>query len=256
MYRLLQHLTGGLFPSTAHFGLTCGLFAFAEAIYLLFGFGVGMITVGSLAMVLQLQDVVVLLLVANLPAEIWVTIHSRSEIDWRGVLVLCLCVGVGVPAGGALLQLGDQTVVLTMLGVFLVVAGGAFLLLREGAVVRWPRGAAPLVGLAAGVLSGLFGTGGPPLILYFRLAGLDKVAFRGNLMAIFLVMTLVRIPSYALIGLITVPRLWAALLVLPAVLLGAVVGDRIHLRLTEATYRRLVAVALAAIGALLLVRAG
>lgn len=255
MDRLLRQLSGSFFPSPAHYGITCAVFALAEAVYVLFGFGVGMIAVGALAMVLpRLQDVVVLLLVGNLPVEVWVAWRGRHEIDWRGVALICLSVAVGVPAGSVLLRLGDPSFVLATLGLLLIGIGAAFLLLPQHAAVDWPRWVAPLAGLLAGGLSGLFGTGGPPLILYFRLAGLDKASFRGNLMAVFLLMTLVRIPSYAVIGLLTWPRAGAALMVLPAVLLGALAGDRVHLRLSEATFRRMVAIALAAIGLLLLTR--
>ena len=109
--------------------------------------------------------------------------------------------------------------------------------------------------MISGVLTGLFGTGGPPLILYYQLSGVDKTAFRGNLMAIFLLMTTVRVPSYAYFGLITGPRLWSALLVLPAVILGALIGNSIHLRIEETTFRRLVSAALLIIGLLLLIPA-
>jgi uncharacterized membrane protein YfcA len=113
---------------------------------------------------------------------------------------------------------------------------------------------APLVGLASGVLAGLFGTGGPPVILYYQLRGVDKAVFRGSLMAVFLLMTVVRVPSYAALGLITEPRMWSALAVFPAVLVGAWIGNRVHLRLEENTFRRLVSAALVAIGALLLIQ--
>ncbi len=109
-----------------------------------------------------------------------------------------------------------------------------------------PRWVAGPIGLISGVLTGLFGTGGPPLILYYRLQGVDKAAFRGNLMAIFLLMTVVRVPSYAVFGLITAPRMWSALAVLPAVILGALIGNSIHLRIEEDTFRRLVSAALLA----------
>jgi hypothetical protein len=48
------------------------------------------------------------------------------------------------------------------------------------------------------ILSGLFGTGGPPLILYFPLSGITKVAFRGSLMALFLLISEVRLPVYSI----------------------------------------------------------
>ena len=110
------------------------------------------------------------------------------------------------------------------------------------------------VGLVSGVLTGLFGTGGPPLIFYYQLRGSDKAAFRGNLMAIFLLMTAFRLPSYAAFGLITEPRVWSSLALVPAAILGALAGDRIHLRTDEATFRRLVSAALVVIGVTLLAR--
>jgi len=42
------------------------------------------------------------------------------------------------------------------------------------------------------------------------------------------------------------------LALVPAAMLGAFVGDRIHLRIDEATFRRMVSVALVVIGAVLL----
>jgi uncharacterized membrane protein YfcA len=75
-----------------------------------------------------------------------------------------------------------------------------------------------------------------------------------GLLAIFLLMTVVRVPSYAAFGLITAPRIWSSLALIPAAVLGAAIGDRIHLRLDETTFRRLVSVALIVIGVTLLAR--
>jgi uncharacterized membrane protein YfcA len=66
-------------------------------------------------------------------------------------------------------------------------------------------------------------------------------------------MTTVRVPSYAVFGLITAPRLVSSVAVLPAVLLGAFAGQRVHLRLDELQFRRLVSLALVAIGLVLLI---
>jgi len=112
----------------------------------------------------------------------------------------------------------------------------------------------PFVGLSSGLLAGLFGTGGPPLIFYYQLKGTEKSTFRSLLMAIFLSMTVVRLPSYVYAGLITTPRLLATLVILPAVGIGAYLGNRIHIELAEATFRRLVGILLACIGFVLLIR--
>jgi uncharacterized membrane protein YfcA len=250
-----QLLASTVFGSLPRYLLACLILLGAEAVYVLFGFGVGLIAVGTLAMVLpQVQDVVVLLVLVNLPPEALVVTKSRRSINWRGVLLVCVGIAVGVPLGTIVLQQSNPLFILVLLGGFLLLAGLVFLLLPERYRVRWPRWAGAVAGGLGGLLAGMFGTGGPPLILYYRLAGLDKTTFRGNLMAVFLVVSLVRLASYAVAGLITTERLWSAALALPAVLLGTLLGNAIHLRIRELTFQRLVAAALMAIGALLLVR--
>ncbi len=246
-----------VFESAPQFLAACLILAAAEAVYVLLGFGAGLIAVGLLALLMpELRDVVVILLLINLPAEIWVVRNSWRSISWRGVLVIFAGVALGIPLGTWLLRWANAGLLLTALGVFLVVVGAAFLVL-DGPTDRRPAGwLAPIVGLASGILTGLFGTGGPPLILHYRLSGMEKAAFRGNLMAVFLLMTTVRVPSYAVFGLITAPRMWSALAVLPAVILGALIGNSIHLRIGEATFRRLVSAALVVIGVLLLMPGG
>ncbi len=227
----------------------------AQAVYVLFGFGAGLIAVGAMALFMpQVTDVVVLLLLVSLPAEISVVSKARKQIAWRGVWQVCAGLALGVLIGTRILNVTEPSSVLTALAGVLILAGAAFLLMPSGRAVSWPAWSRPTVGLTSGVLAGLFGTGGPPLILYFRLSGADKAAFRGNLMAIFLVTTAVRLPAYALTGLITAPRLLSALALLPAALLGGWLGHRIHLQVSEETFRRLVSVALCAIGVLLLLR--
>jgi len=246
-----------VFASLPQFLLVCLVLAIAEAVYVLLGFGAGLIAVGSLALLLpELRDAVVILLLVNLPAELYVVRTSWREISWRGVLILFAGVAVGIPLGSWLLRWGDPSFLLTILGVFLVVVGAVFVLSPSRRRHDHHPWVAPPVGLLSGVLTGLFGTGGPPLVLYYQLGGSDKSAFRGHLMAIFLLMTTVRVPSYAVLGLLNAPRLWSALAVMPAVVLGAVIGNRIHLSLEEETFRRLVSGALLVIGLLLLLPSG
>ncbi len=246
-----------IFSSLPQLLLACVILMVAEAVYVTLGFGAGLIAVGGLALLVpQLRDVVVLLLLVNLPAELWVVWTSRRDIVWRGVLVLFAGIGVGIPVGTWILRWGEPAILLTALGVFLVAVGAVFLMAPAAGRRTWPAWVAPPVGVLSGLLTGLFGTGGPPLVLYYQLGGADKKAFRGHLMAIFLLMTAVRVPSYAAFGLITSTRMWSAVLVLPAVLAGALIGNRIHLELSEKTFRRLVSSALVVIGLLLLIPIG
>jgi uncharacterized membrane protein YfcA len=230
-----------------------GILFLAQVVYVVFGFGSGLIAVGTLALFLpDMRDVVVLLLLVNLPAEAGVVVRSWREITWRRSGLFLAGILLGIPLGTYALQAGSPTILLTSLGSFLVVVGLVFLFLPEEARVRWPAWSAPPIGAAAGVLSGIFGTAGPPLIVYYHLSGLGRRAFRGNLMALFLAMTFIRIPSYMVGGLITPVRLWSGAVLLPVALAGAWLGNRIHVQVSEKVFRKLVSVLLAVIGILLI----
>lgn len=242
-----------VFTSWWQFAMAGAVLLAAQAVYVVFGFGSGLIAVGSLALFFpEIRDVVVLLLLVNLPAEISVTIGAWRAIRWRQIGNLLVGVVPGVTLGAHVLRVGSPGLVLTALGFFLLAVSLVFLRLPGMVQVRWPRWVALPTGLLAGSLTGLFGTGGPPLIIYHHLAGLSKHSFRGNLMALFAAMTLLRVVNYTAQGLLTAPRLWSGLALLPVALLGVWLGQRIHLELSEAVFRRLVSSLLGAIGLLLL----
>lgn len=244
-----------VFTSGWHFALTAAVILIAQIIYVVFGFGSGLIAVGTLALVYpDIRDVVVILLLVVLPAELVVALGAWRRVRWREVGGLLVGVVPGVLLGAYVLRTGSPTLVLTTLGAFLVLVSLVFLRLRDGTRVDWPAWVTPPTGLLSGVLTGLFGTGGPPLIVYYHLAGLDKRGFRGNLMAVFVVMTLLRVVSYGAQGLLTVPRLWSGLALLPVSLLGVWIGQHIHVRISERAFRLMTSGLLGVIGLVLLLR--
>lgn len=238
-----------IFDSWSQYLLTSAILIVAQIVYVLFGFGSGLIAVGTLAVFFpDLRDVVVLLLLVNLPAELWVAWKTRKEVRWRPIAVLGIGIGIGIVAGAWILKHSEPDIILTILGVFLVITGLAFLKLPAAGKCTPPIWAAPPTGLISGLLTGLFGTGGPPLIIWYHLASPHKAAFRGNLMTIFLLMTVIRVPSYLAAGLITPARMFSMVSVMPWVLLGAFVGNRLHLEVSETWFRRLVAGLLVILG--------
>jgi uncharacterized membrane protein YfcA len=241
-----------IFDSWPAYLLGCGILAMAQMVYVLFGFGAGLIAVGGLALLLpEMQDIVVLLLLVSVPAEVLIVRSARQRVEWGEVALLLGGVALGVPLGAYALSVGDSAFGLRLLGRFLVLVAAALLLIPQGRAWRWPRWTVPPVGMLTGILSGLFGTAGPPLIIYQQLSGRDKQAFRANLMTIFLGISLVRIPLYAVLGLLTPARLGTAVAVAPAVALGGWIGHRLHIEVPERTFRRAVCVLLLILGAVL-----
>jgi uncharacterized membrane protein YfcA len=185
---------------------------------------------------------------------LWVCWQSRQDIHWRPIAVLGVGIGLGIPVGAWILKQSDPRIILVILGWFLMAVSLVFLRLPAGGRFQPPGWLGPPVGLVSGVLTGLFGTGGPPLIIWYHLAAASKSVFRGNLMTIFLLMGVVRVPSYVAAGLVTAPRLWSTLAVLPAVLFGAWLGHRLHIKISEKAFRLLVSALLFVLGLVQVVR--
>jgi uncharacterized protein len=105
---------------------------------------------------------------------------------------------------------------------------------------------------AAGLAGGLIGVAGPPLILWFG-AKLPKAEFRALLVPLFLVTALARVATYGATGQVDGDVLRLALLALPALPLGMVLGNRVFRRWSERGFRIATAALVAAAGLRLVV---
>jgi len=245
-----------IFPTWTALVLTAGVMLLAQLVYSLYGFGSGLIAVSLGALFLpDLTALVPLLLLVNLPTEGWVSWRDRRSISFRQAGWVLPAMLLGLPLGTWLLKVaGDQPWAITVLGVVVLVF--AVWLLWDSTRTELPQRSLPgplggVIGLVAGTVGAMFGTGGPPVILWFQLQGLDKSAFRATLLGLFLVMSIGRLPTYGVAGLLTAKVLVSALLILPAGLLGLWLGQRLHLSIPERRFRQGVAVVLGVLGVML-----
>ncbi len=252
----MELLAATIFPTWTALALTAAVMLLAQLVYSLYGFGSGLIAVSLGALFLpDLTALVPLLLLVNLPTEAWVSWRDRRSISFRDAGWVLPAMLVGLPLGTWLLKaVGDQPIPITVLGV--VIALFAVWLLWDASRAVPPVRSLPgplggLVGLVSGTVGAMFGTGGPPVILWFQLQGLDKAAFRATLLGLFLVMSIGRVPTYALAGLFTVQVLVSAGIILPAGLLGLWLGQRLHIAIPERRFRQGVAVVLGVLGVML-----
>lgn len=253
-------LEATIFADWSALGVTLVVLFGAQVVYALYGFGSGLLSVALLAFVFpDLSPVVSLLLLVNLPTELFVFWRDRHALSLKAAGTLLGGIALGAPIGIYVLGKGGADPRLFTALALLLIAFGAYFLwearqpAREFAATL-PRGSALGAGVISGVLAGLFGTGGPPLILYFRLQGLEKTAFRVTLLTLFLATSAFRVPLSAASGLVTGATLLSTLVVLPACMAGALIGHRMHRAIPEARFKGGVAVLLALLGVLLLAR--
>jgi hypothetical protein len=145
---------------------------------------------------------------------------------------------------------------LTVLSLFILAFALRSLLTRPGKFTpvstRWAIPAA----LTGGAVGGLFGTGGPPYVIYLSHRIEDKTTLRATLSGLFFLEGLIRIATFLVVGLLHGSAVWLnSLMAAPIVLAALYAGSHIHSRLTNAQMTRLIGVLLLGSGGSLMLKA-
>jgi uncharacterized membrane protein YfcA len=237
-------------------GVLFAIVAAAFTVEAALGFGASLVMVTLGALLLDIRSLLVAVVPLNVTLSLWLVVRGRRHVDtrllFRAVLPL---MALGLPLGMWALRALDASLMKRTFGVFVT------LLALSALANRGQRGPAArsavtdrLLLFAGGVVHGAFATGGPMAVYVVGQRLADKAAFRATLSSLWLVLNSLLVISFVVDG-----RLDAASLVTTAKLLGAlavglVVGEVLHRRVPEHTFRTLVWVVLGLGGAMLVIR--
>ncbi len=203
------------------------------------GFGFAIITAPLLALVLDVKETVMLVMVTGLMVKLLLLRVIRDEGSFADVLPLITAGVMGAIPGAYLLAVISSDGLKLFIGVVLLAA----------TVAMWknctisignPRYAEAVVGAVSGFLTTTTSVNGPPIILYYLNAKVDanKAAFRANLTRYFLLMSASSILISYLAGNLRFGDLWGhVLLAVPALYAGFHVGEKMFHRINAKTFR-------------------
>ncbi|HQS81772.1 MAG TPA: sulfite exporter TauE/SafE family protein [Thiobacillus sp.] len=208
------------------------------------GFGSGLISVPLLALFLPLQFVVPLILLLDFTASIVIGGFNFKRVKWDEVGVLIPFGIVGVILGTSLLvNLPPEPMLIALAAFVFVFAMRSLLNLHGDKLIS--RGWAVPASLTGGTVGALFGTGGPPYVIYLSHRIRDKSELRATFSALFFTEGLTRIGSFLVAGLLMTASVWVAFFAALPLVLGALyLGGRVHVGITPAQMARLVGVLL------------
>lgn len=183
--------------------------------------------------------------------------RDRHHVAWRDIVAVVPASLVGIAVGLYVFTAVD--------GMLLARAFGALVLayafhtlwkLRGAGNARTPsRALGQGAGLLAGAMGTVFGTMSSVFFaIYLDARQLDRTAFRATLSAMMLALALVRGVGYLAVGIFEQETLVLFVAALPFMGLGIWLGDRVHARISEATFKRLVCAVLVASGVALMLR--
>jgi uncharacterized protein len=219
------------------------------------GFGSGLIAVPLLAHFQPLQFVVPFILMLDFTASAVLGRHVRHQINWSEIKILLPFGFIGVGLGATLLIHLPKEPLLAGLGIFVVIFGVRNFLPQGGdsPVSLW--WAIP-AGLAGGTVGAMFGTGGPPYIIYLSHRLREKSELRATFSGLFLLDGGFRLVSFLVAGLLLQPSLLLVYFAaLPLVALGLHFGHKVHVGISNQQMLKLIGILLLTSGASLLWKA-
>lgn len=219
------------------------------------GFGSGLIAVPLLALLFPLTLVVPFMLLMDLTASAIMGRAARREVNWEELKPLLPGSVIGVVAGATLLLNLAKEPLLTTLGLFVLAFAIRSILNLHGDKTISRIWALP-ASLLGGTVSALFGTGGPPYVIYLTHRIRDKSVFRATTSLLFLMEGSLRTVVFAVTGLLLQPDLLTSYLVgLPLMGLGIWLGSQVHVGISNEQMTRLIGVLLLISGSSLLWKA-
>jgi len=166
--------------------------------------------------------------------SIWLIARWHGHIRWRVILVGILpLAAVGLAAGILLRGYASETLLIALLGLFIVVTSTLELVaLYRSDARREPLRrlvAAPVI-FIGGLFQGLFASGGPPIVYYAGREIDDPAQFRSTLSVLWLILNLALLISLWAGGQAGVLTLELAALLLPGFIAGVVIGSFIKMK--------------------------
>jgi len=218
------------------------------------GFGSSIISVPGLAHFFPLTFTVPLVTTTDAFAALTTAFRLRRYVAWRevGRLLPAMLIGIGI--GATLLLNLPPGPSLLALGLFAAsyggyVLSGAHRLRTAPPWLAWP------IGVVGGIFSSLFGTGGPVYIVYLSARIPDKSSLRATSAIIVAVSVWIRVGLFIATGLLlNAPLLALVAALLPVMVLGLWLGNRLHHALSGSGVLRLIATLLVGNGIALIVR--
>ena len=218
------------------------------------GFGFGLVAMSFWAWTIDPRLAAAMAVFGALTGQVIAAVTVRRGFDLQRLTPFVLGGLLGIPLGMLLLPQVDVQVFKAFLGTLLAIWCPAMLFSAQlPRITRGGRIADALVGAGGGIMGALGGFTGVLPTLWCTLRGMDKDAQRAIVQNFNLAMLAVTFASYIATGIITTATLpWFAI-VAPAMLIPSLLGARLYIGISEATFRKVVLGLLTCTGIALLV---
>lgn len=179
-------------------------------------------------------------------------ITSWKKVSLKDAWPFVISTLFGLPLGLYYLKNTSDDAIKFILGILLILFGIYYLANDNLPYLKTERMSVPF-GFLAGILGGAYNTNGPPTVIYGVLRRWPPEKFRATLQGIFFPTGLIITLSHGLTGLWTDFVLSSFQVSFPFILLAFYLGNKLHHRINENRFKRIIYIFILIIGAVLII---
>lgn len=205
------------------------------------GFAFGLVAMSFWVWTIDPMVAAALVVFGSLLGQVLAVFSVRRGFKLGRLLPFVLGGLVGIPIGVFILPLLNANMFKLFLGVFLAIWCPTMLLIPRMPPVKFGgRTADGVIGVMGGIMGGIGGFSGVIPTLWCNLRRLDKDEQRSVIQNFNLSMQVVTLVIYIFSGIVTRKMLPMFGIVAPAMLIPTLLGTRLYLGISEATFRKIV----------------
>ena len=175
-----------------------------------------------------------LLNIVTLVACILIVFESYKDILWAEFLKMTLIMLVGVFVGEYIYTLFPVDVLLIIYAIFIILIALKGIFLKK----QYNTSESVLIGIIilAGIVHGMFLSGGPLLIIYAVKKIPEKAEFRATLAPVWIVLNSYLLIKQFVTGLITVQVLSLSALAIPVLIIAIIIGKKLYEHMSQKAF--------------------
>lgn len=224
-----------------------------HAIEAVTGFGCSVLAMPFVTALLGMRTGIMVITVLAWLLAVYIAVTKWRAIDWKQFSIITGCMLIGLPIGMYLFRTVDGANLQLILAIFICIVSIWQLIKKfrdrgkktaEETTVPTKRRFSGLpyylLLVVGGIVHGMFSSGGPLVVLYASKHLPDKSRFRATLCLLWATLNTIIMASYFVDGMVDVEFARTTGLLVPFVIAGIIVGEKIHDKVNERTFTLIV----------------
>lgn len=209
----------------------------ANTIQIITGFAGNMLAMPPSMILVGYESSKVVLNIFTLAACGWITYKNRKNIQWRVLFKMCFFMLLGMAWGINIIKYFNLQILSYIYGIMILCIAVKKLFIKNE--INLPKGLMIIILFFAGVIHGMFVSGGALLVIYAVWALPEKDKFRATVAPVWVVLGLILMYSHYKSGLYTSENLILIFISIVPLVLSIKIGNILYDKINQQTFLKI-----------------